>query len=113
MSLKDHLDKLGLGGSLFAALCCLGFPAVLSFMTAIGLGFLLQDAILLPVLGAFLLVTLYGLYRGFKVHRRKLPMILGGASSVALFAFIFVSTPAAYVAIGGVILATVLNVVLA
>lgn len=98
---------------MFTALCCLGFPAVLSFLTAIGLGFLLKDAILLPLLALFLLVTLYGLHRGFKVHRRKLPLALGAVSSVALFVFIFVSAPGAYVAIGGLIMATVLNVALA
>ncbi|MBI4482892.1 MAG: MerC domain-containing protein [Acidobacteria bacterium] len=88
MSLKDHLDKIGLGGSVLTALCCLGFPAILSFMAAIGLGFLLKDTILILMLGLFLLVTLYGLYRGFKVDRKKVPMGLGVVSSVALVAFI-------------------------
>jgi len=25
--LGKHLDKIGIGGAIFAALCCLGFPA--------------------------------------------------------------------------------------
>ena len=45
-----HLDKLGVVGSLIAALCCLGVPTVLSIFTAIGLGFLINDAVLLPLL---------------------------------------------------------------
>jgi mercuric ion transport protein len=45
---KRHLDKIGVGGSLFAALCCLGFPALVSILSAIGLGFLINDDILRP-----------------------------------------------------------------
>lgn len=40
-----YLDRIGVGGSLFAALCCLGFPALVSLLSAIGLGFLVNDAI--------------------------------------------------------------------
>lgn len=36
---KKHMDKVGLGGSVFTALCCLGLPALVSFLGAIGLGF--------------------------------------------------------------------------
>jgi hypothetical protein len=42
---KRHLDKIGVGGSLFAALCCLGFPALLSILSAIGLGFLINGCL--------------------------------------------------------------------
>jgi hypothetical protein len=37
---KRHLDKIGVGGSLFAALCCLGFPALVSILNEViaGLG---------------------------------------------------------------------------
>lgn len=57
MPARDHLDKVGLLGAVFAALCCLGVSAVVSIVTAIGLGFLLNDAVLLPFLVASLLVT--------------------------------------------------------
>jgi len=50
---KRHLDKVGVGGSLFAALCCLGFPALVSILSAIGLGFLINDHILRPLLIVF------------------------------------------------------------
>jgi len=39
---KKHTDKVGIAGSIFAALCCLGFPALLSILSAIGLGFLIN-----------------------------------------------------------------------
>jgi mercuric ion transport protein len=44
------LDKIGVGGSLFAALCCLGFPALVSILSAIGLGFLINDDIPRPMM---------------------------------------------------------------
>src|SRR5262249_11180749 len=47
---KRHLDKVGVGGSLCAALCCLVFPALISIVSAIGLGFLINDDILRPLL---------------------------------------------------------------
>ena len=50
---KRHLDKIGVGGSLFAALCCLGFPALVSILSAIGLGFLINDDILRPMMIVF------------------------------------------------------------
>jgi MerC mercury resistance protein len=50
---KRHLDKIGVGGSLFAALCCLGFPAVVAILSAIGLGFLINDDILRPLMIVF------------------------------------------------------------
>jgi mercuric ion transport protein len=58
---RRHLDKIGVGGSLFAALCCLGFPALVSILSAIGLGFLINNDILRPLLIVFLLVAIVGL----------------------------------------------------
>lgn len=65
---KRNLDKIGVGGSLFAALCCLGFPALLSIVSAIGLGFAVNDAILIPLLGVSLLIAVGGLYLGVRHH---------------------------------------------
>ena len=112
MSWKGHLDKLGVGGSLVAAACCLGLPAVLSIMGALGLGFFIHDAILLPLLVAFLAMTMTGLWFGYRVHRRIGALVLAGISAVLLFVFIFVYAPIAYTAVGGLVAASVLNVVL-
>lgn len=107
-----HLDRVGVGGALFAALCCLGFPALLSILGALGLGFLINDAILLPLLVGFLALTLYGLYRGYQRYRKAGAVMLGGASAVALlvFLFVFFSRPLAYLSIAGLVAASVLNV---
>jgi mercuric ion transport protein len=64
---KRHLDKIGVGGSLFAALCCLGFPGLVSILSAIGLGFLINDDILRPFLIVFLVVAILGLALGMRI----------------------------------------------
>lgn len=114
MSWKSHLDKLGVGGSFVAAACCLGLPAVLSIMGALGLGFLIHDAVLLPLLLVFLALTLAGLWFGYRVHRKVRALALAGISAVVLLVFIFIYTvvPIAYTAVGGLVAASVLNVVL-
>jgi mercuric ion transport protein len=110
--LNQHLDKDDVGGSVFAALCCLGFSALLSILSAIGLGFLINDAILLPLLVVFLAFTLYGLYQGYQKHRRSEAVLLGGASTLALLIFllVFFNRPLAYLSIAGLVTASVLNI---
>jgi mercuric ion transport protein len=113
MAWKDHLDKIGIVGSFIAAACCLGLPAVLSIVAAVGLGFLIKDAILLPLTVVFLAVTLVGMYLGYRVHRRPWALVLASVSSVAAFLFIFVHAIkfAAYLAIAGLVFASILNVI--
>jgi mercuric ion transport protein len=81
---RRHADKLGTGGSLFAALCCLGTPAVVTFAAAIGAGFLVNDTILLPLLAICLFAALWGLDQGRKVYRDPRPLRLGAAGRVLL-----------------------------
>lgn len=109
---KSHLDKLGVGGSFVATVCCLGLPAAVSVLGALGLGFLINDAILLPLLLVFLALTLTGLWFGYKVHRKTGALVLGGISAVVLFVSIFVYAPIAYAAVAGLVAASGLNVVL-
>jgi mercuric ion transport protein len=81
MAWKDHLDKLGIVGSFIAAACCLGLPAVLSIVTAIGLGFLIKDAILLPLLIVFLALTLFGMYLGYRIHHRPWALVIASVGA--------------------------------
>jgi mercuric ion transport protein len=111
---KRHTDKVGIAGSVFAALCCLGFPALLSILSAIGLSFLINDAVLLPLLIIFLLVTLVGLALGMREHHRASALILGVISAIAPFVFIVVAfnKVLAGVSVAGLVIATFLNVIL-
>jgi mercuric ion transport protein len=110
--LHQHLDKVGVGGSVFAALCCLGLSALLSILSAVGLGLLINDAILLPLLVVSLAFTLYGLYQRYQKHRWSEAVLLGGASTLALLIFllVFFNRPLAYLSIAGLVAASVLNV---
>jgi mercuric ion transport protein len=88
---KRHLDKIGVGGSLFAALCCLGFPALVSILSAIGLGFLINDDILRPTMIVFLLLAIVGLALGMRHHGSPWALIVGFLSAVTLYVFIYLS----------------------
>ena len=107
---RNHADKIGIGGSLFSALCCLGFPALLSLLSAISLGFLINDAILLPLLGIFLVITLWGLYFGMPRHGQPWALLLAAISSLILFVFLFINPIIAYLGIAGLIAAGLLNI---
>ena len=111
---KKHLDKIGIGGAIFAALCCLGFPALLSILSAIGLGFLINDAVLLPFLIIFLLVTLVGLALGMREHHRASALLIGIVSAAGVFIFIFLAfnKVLAGVSVAGLVIASILNVLL-
>lgn len=50
-------------GTAITAACCLGLPIVLSALTAIGLGFLIHDAILIPLFIGFIGFNLWMLNR--------------------------------------------------
>jgi len=108
---KRHSDKVGVVGSIFAALCCLGFPALLSILSAIGLGFLINDAVL-PLLIVFLLVTLLGLALGMREHHRASALLIGIASAAGVFIFIFIAfnKVLAAISVTGLVIATILNV---
>lgn len=79
-------DLLATAGALLAALCCLGVPAVVGVVSALGAGFLIQDRVLLPVLAVTLPLGLWGLDRSRSVPGRSAPLWLGLAGSAALVA---------------------------
>ena len=111
---KRHLDKIGVGGSLFAALCCLGFPALVSILSAIGLGFLINDDILRPMRIVFLLLAIFGLVLGMRHHGSPWALIVGILSAVTLYVFIYVSFNEVIAGLGiaGLVIASLLNVLL-
>ena len=113
MTARDHIDKVGILGAAFAALCCLGVSAILSVVSAIGLGFLVNDAVLLPLLVVSLLVTAWGLVSGFRRHYHPGALVLGAAGGIGVLVFIFVHLvrPLAVASIAILVLASLLNVI--
>ncbi len=84
-------------GSLFAAACCLGLAPLLSVLTAVGAGFLINDAILIPLFVFFLGFTLWSLHSSGKKHNHKIPFYIGLAGSILAFAILCIWTLASNV----------------
>ncbi len=71
-------------GAAFAAACCLGVTAIVSALTAVGAGFLINDAILFPLYFALLALSVWLLYRSARAHRNLFPFWLGlGGAAIA------------------------------
>lgn len=72
-------------GAAFAAACCLGVTAALSVLAAIGAGFLVNDAFLVPLYVLLLALSVWLLYRSARAHGALAPFWAGaGGASVAL-----------------------------
>jgi mercuric ion transport protein len=102
---------IGTVGATVSALCCLGTPALVSFVAALGLGFLINDTVLIPLLVGSLIVLLWGLTTGWRRHQRPAALMIGGAAASLLVVFSVVapSRPIAYLAIVALVGASVLN----
>ena len=65
-NMKNKLLAFGIGGTLLAALCCFT-PLLPIVLTALGLtgvlGVLYNDAVLLPILAVFLILTGYAIWQ--------------------------------------------------
>lgn len=67
-----------------AALCCAGAPILVSILAATGLGFLRSDAILLPMIGAALLVATWGFWNSRQRHHKNGPLGISLVGSILL-----------------------------
>lgn len=81
----------GFGGA-FAGLCCAGIPIVLAFLTGIGLGFLINDFILFPILFVALGFMFYSMYYNKKQHLSLYPIYLAILSTILIGIGIFKGT---------------------
>ncbi len=96
-------------GSAFAAACCAGIPAVLGTLSAAGLGFLVNDLILFPLLALFLGLGLWGLWDGVSRHGLRGVLVLGGIGAALMVAGI-VFQPLIYVGAMAMIGAALWNI---
>src|SRR5438128_7476368 len=71
--------------ALFTMLCCVGFPALIGLLSALGAGFLLKDRYLEPLLAGTLLLTL--LIAGLHLwrHHRPGPFLLSLVAARSAF----------------------------
>ena len=98
---------IGSLGSIFAALCCIGTLALLAFLASIGVGFLINDLILLPLLLIFLAISIWGITRSMASHNLRWPLVLAVVSSIVVFAAIWFSRPLVLLGLVGLITASV------
>ncbi len=96
-------------GSAFAAACCAGIPAVLGALSAVGLGFLVNDLILFPLLALFFGLGLWGLWDGVSRHGLRGVLVLGGIGA-ALMVVGIVFQPLTYVGAAAMIGTALWNV---
>ena len=75
--------------ALFTTLCCLGFPALVGFLSALGTGFLLTDRYLEPLLATTLLLTLLIAGLHLRQHHQVGPFILSLVASGSVFFAIY------------------------
>ncbi len=78
-------------GAAFAGACCLGAAWALSALAAIGAGFLINDAILVPVYVALLGLSLWLLSRSTRAHGKHAPLWLGAAGALAAIAGLWIA----------------------
>jgi hypothetical protein len=83
-------------GSAFAALaafvttlCCLGFPALVGFLSALGAGFLLNDRYLEPLLAGTLLLTLVIVGLHLRRHQQSGPFVISLVAAGSTFFAIY------------------------
>lgn len=102
----------GTTGSVLAGACCLGFAPLLAALSAVGAGFLIRDAVLIPLFVAFLAFTLWSLWSSGKRHGRAGPFRLGLAGAVIAFAALWFFAPLAYAGLVVFIAASVWDIVI-
>ncbi len=109
-----HLEKVGLVGSLFALLCCLGFGPLIALLSAIGAGFLVNDSVLAPLLVFFLVIGSVGLRITYRRHRTPWPLLVHLLSAAVVFIFGFLSffIPLVWLGVAGLVAASAWDFVL-
>jgi mercuric ion transport protein len=82
---------------------------LLGLLSAIGLGFLIHDAVLIPLLIVAIGVTGWGLWQGRRCHGQGRPMLLGLGGGVLAVGGLFLLVPLAFIGFGAVVLASLWN----
>ena len=78
-------------GCSLTAICCWGTPAVVSLLSAVGLGFMFHDAILIPLLAVFLGINLFATFHSYKRHGRREVLPITVISALLVLSGIWIS----------------------
>ena len=110
--LRSWTSLPGAGASLMpVAVCPACLPVYAGFLSAVGLGFLMRGAYLLPLMAVLLAAALAGL--GYRARRRRGygPLALGTAAAGAILAgkFLWALPPAVYGGVGLLLAASLWN----
>ena len=110
LSVKAWITSFGSSaGSGFSAVWCLGAPAVTGMLSALGLGFVINDAILLPVMALFLGLNLWASRASSLRHGRKTSFYMAVVSALLLVSGLWVSGAVTAIGIAGIFTASGLD----
>lgn len=98
-------------GSLFVGACCLGVAPLIGALSAVGLGFLIRDAVLIPLLVIMLGFTLWALWSSRQIHHLEGPMYLGLAGALLAFAGLWIYVPLSWAGFIGLVGASIWDLV--
>ena len=99
--MKDFLGQIGSTASAaFAAACCVGASWALAALTAVGAGFLINDAVLIPLFVALLGLSLWLLFRSARAHRDLRPVYLAALGTLGALAGLWISTLVVFAGLG-------------
>jgi len=98
-------------GSVVTGACCLGFAPFIAGLSAIGAGFLVNDAILIPLFAVFLALHGWALFTSRKRHGRSGPFYLGVGGGIVAFMALWFFAPLAYAALAALLAAAAWDIV--
>lgn len=104
-----HADKWAPLGAIFTALCALGVRPATVILSFLGLDFLIRDAVLIPALVGFLLLSLAAFHGDRDRHGRAAPILLGWAGAVLSVAGLWISSYVVVLGLGLLVIAALWN----
>ncbi|MBM3358749.1 MAG: MerC domain-containing protein [Betaproteobacteria bacterium] len=84
------------GAAGFAGACCLGVTGALSIMSAVGAGFLINDAFLIPLYVGLLALSVWLLHGTARSHGELTPFWIGLGGALGAFAGLWIHPALVY-----------------
>lgn len=106
--MKELLKQCSsVAGAGFAGACCLGVTGALSVLTAIGAGFLINDAFLIPLYVGLLGLSVWLLYSSARSHGNLIPFWAGLGGAIVAFAGLWILPVLVYAGLAALIAGSV------